>query len=317
LFFAACEARIEACRARGRKGSLQGWRDQALFKVAFGWGLRRAEVAMLDTVDFRPHPKLPEFGGYGQLHVRWGTAKRGGGPQRRTVLTVFDWAAEIVEQYVREIRPAFGCPRHPGLFLTERGTRISVQYVSERFAESRGRPGRHAHASLSATQLCHASGGARLGVEVHPGSGRAQPRRDHRDLHVGQRRLQRPDGPRRDRRPAAQDREELMAVDYEWRLRVLMAENGMFKAIDLAPRLAEHGIRLSDSQVWRLVTGRPERVNLRLMMVLCEILGCEPGELVKRTDVAAVADKEPARGGQIHSDLKPKQVRLKRPARGS
>ena len=47
---------------------------------------------MLDTVDFRAHPKLPEFGGYGQVHVRWGKAKRGGGPQRRTVLTVFDWA---------------------------------------------------------------------------------------------------------------------------------------------------------------------------------------------------------------------------------
>jgi hypothetical protein len=45
-----------------------------------------------------------------------------------------------------------------------------------------------------------------------------------------------------------------MAVDYEWRLRVLMAEHGMFRAIDLAPRLAEHGILLSDSQVWRLVT---------------------------------------------------------------
>jgi DNA-binding Xre family transcriptional regulator len=108
-----------------------------------------------------------------------------------------------------------------------------------------------------------------------------------------------------------------MALDYEWRLRVLMAENGMFRAIDLAPRLAERGIRLSDSQVWRLVTGRPERLNLRLMMVLCEVLGCEPGELVKRTDVAAVADKEPASGGQIPRDLKPKQVRLKRPARGS
>jgi DNA-binding Xre family transcriptional regulator len=108
-----------------------------------------------------------------------------------------------------------------------------------------------------------------------------------------------------------------MVVDYEWRLRVLMAENGMFKAIDLAPRLAEHGIRLSDSQVWRLVTGRPERLNLRLMIVLCEILGCDPGELVKRTDVAAAADREPASGGQIRRDLKPKQVRLKRPARGS
>jgi DNA-binding Xre family transcriptional regulator len=80
----------------------------------------------------------------------------------------------------------------------------------------------------------------------------------------------------------------------------------MFKAIDLAPRLAEHGIRLSDSQVWRLVTGRPERVNLRLMIVLCEILGCTPGELntVKRTDVAAVMEKEPASGGQIRRDLK-------------
>jgi DNA-binding Xre family transcriptional regulator len=108
-----------------------------------------------------------------------------------------------------------------------------------------------------------------------------------------------------------------MAVDYEWRLRVLMAESGMFKAIDLAPRLAEHGIRLSDSQVWRLVTGRPERLNLRLLIVLCEILGCEPGELVKRTDVAAVMEKETASGGQIRRDLKPKHVRLKRPVRGS
>jgi integrase/recombinase XerC len=53
------------------------------------------------------------------------------------VLTVFEWAPEIVDQYVQEIRPAFGCPKHPGMFLTERGTRISVQYVSERFAEIR------------------------------------------------------------------------------------------------------------------------------------------------------------------------------------
>ena len=48
-----------------------------------------------------------------------------------------------------------------------------------------------------------------------------------------------------------------MSVDYEWRLRLLMAEHGMFKASDLQPRLAEHGIELSASQVWRLVTGRP------------------------------------------------------------
>lgn len=105
----------------------------------------------------------------------------------------------------------------------------------------------------------------------------------------------------------------MTAIDYEWRLRVLMAENGMFKAIDLAPRLAEHGIRLSDSQVWRLVTGRPERLNLRLLIVLCAILDCEPGELVRRTDVAARAVKGPASSQTVDKDLKPKRANLRRP----
>jgi DNA-binding Xre family transcriptional regulator len=108
-----------------------------------------------------------------------------------------------------------------------------------------------------------------------------------------------------------------MSIDYEWRLRVLMAEHGMFKASDLAPRLAEHGIRLSDSQVWRLVTGRPERLNLRVMVVLCEILGCTPGELVARRDVPAALAKEPASSAMIGRDLQPKKARLKRPAASS
>jgi len=104
-----------------------------------------------------------------------------------------------------------------------------------------------------------------------------------------------------------------MSVDYEWRLRVLMAERGMFKATELAPRLAEHGVSLSDSQVWRLVTGRPERLNVRVLMVLCEILACEPGELVRRSDVAAAIAKEPASAATIAKDLQPRQVRLRRP----
>ena len=140
-FFGACEARIAAARRRGRKGTLQAWRDQALFKVKFAWGLRRAETAMLDVCDFRPHAKLPEFRGFGQVHVRYGKAKSGGGPQRRTVLSVFDWAVDVVEQYVTEVRPCFGAPDHPAMFLTERGTRIATGYVSERFAEIRTEAG--------------------------------------------------------------------------------------------------------------------------------------------------------------------------------
>ena len=103
-----------------------------------------------------------------------------------------------------------------------------------------------------------------------------------------------------------------MSVDYEWRLRVLMAERGMFKATDLGPRLAEHGVRLSDSQVWRLVTGRPERLNLRVLMVLCEILGCDPAELVRRTDVDVPASKEGPTTRTVPADLVPKRARLRR-----
>ena len=140
-FFAACEARIAVAHRRGRKGSLQAWRDQALFKVKFAWGLRRAEVAKLDVCDFRAAAKLPEFRGCGQVHVRYGKSKRGGAPQRRTVLTVFDWAVEVVEQYLADVRPCFRSPRHPAMFLTERGTRMATASINERFAEIRAEAG--------------------------------------------------------------------------------------------------------------------------------------------------------------------------------
>jgi hypothetical protein len=35
-------------------------------------------------------------------------------------MTVFGSAVEVVEQYVAEIRPCFGAPRHPAMFSTER-----------------------------------------------------------------------------------------------------------------------------------------------------------------------------------------------------
>jgi len=140
-FFSAAEARITSAQRRGRKGALQAWRDQAMFKICFGWGLRRGELSMLEVCDFRPAGKLPEFGAYGQVHVRYGKSKRGGGPQRRTVLTVFEWAPAVVDQYLKEVRPGFGCSEHPAMFLTERGTRISLAYVNERFAEIRAEAG--------------------------------------------------------------------------------------------------------------------------------------------------------------------------------
>lgn len=101
-------------------------------------------------------------------------------------------------------------------------------------------------------------------------------------------------------------------LDYRWRLRELMALRGLFATADLAPLLAAHGIKLSDSQVWRLITGRPERLNLRLLIVLCEILDCKPDDLIER--VEAVPVKKRAAGGRAAGgNVVPKPARVSRP----
>ena len=104
-------------------------------------------------------------------------------------------------------------------------------------------------------------------------------------------------------------------IDYEWRLRPLLADRGVFSSSELVPLLAEHGIRLSDTQVWRLVTGKPERLNLHTLMVLCEILQCTPNDLISRVDVATKAQlPKRAVGDRSVGDLQPKPARI-RPAR--
>jgi site-specific recombinase XerD len=71
------------------------------------------------------------------LHVRFGKAKRGGAPRRRTVISLFDWAVEGLAEYVSEVRPRFDAGAHPALWLTERRSRLSMRSLDERFAECR------------------------------------------------------------------------------------------------------------------------------------------------------------------------------------
>ena len=69
-------------------------------------------------------------------------------------------------------------------------------------------------------------------------------------------------------------------VDYTWHLAELMARNAMHNSTDLASHLVERGITLSASQVYRLVTSRPERISLPILSALCDIFGCTPAELI-------------------------------------
>jgi len=59
-----------------------------------------------------------------------------------------------------------------------------------------------------------------------------------------------------------------------------MAEAGMFATTDLRPLLAERGVSLSREQVYRLVVGVPERLSLLTLAALCDILSCQPADLI-------------------------------------
>jgi site-specific recombinase XerD len=125
-----------AVRAR-RKGALAAYRDATLFKVIYGWGLRRTETSKLDLVDWGRNPKAAEFGRYGTLHVRYGKAKRGQPPRRRNVASVMGWAVDAVRDYVENVRPRFGCEDHPALWVTERRGRVKPAEISARFESYR------------------------------------------------------------------------------------------------------------------------------------------------------------------------------------
>jgi DNA-binding Xre family transcriptional regulator len=100
-------------------------------------------------------------------------------------------------------------------------------------------------------------------------------------------------------------------LDYRWNLRQAMAARGMFATTDLADPLAERGIRLSSSQIYRLVVDRPERLSLKILMALLDILDCTMEDLIEPVAVAAPARPKKAAGGDGGlGELRPKRAKI-------
>src|SRR6516164_7545204 len=100
-------------------------------------------------------------------------------------------------------------------------------------------------------------------------------------------------------------------LDYRWNLRQVMASRGMFQTTDLAGPLAQRGIKLSSSQVYRLVTERPERLSLKVLMALLDTLDCSMEDLIEPVAAAAASRKKRAAAGgeQGIGELRPKRAR--------
>jgi DNA-binding Xre family transcriptional regulator len=105
-------------------------------------------------------------------------------------------------------------------------------------------------------------------------------------------------------------------LDYRWHLRNIMADRGMFATTDLIGPLAERGITLSSSQVYRLVVERPERLSLKILMALLDILDCAMDDLIEPVAAASPsrrARKTAAGGGGESSGIgarRPKRARI-------
>ena len=107
-------------------------------------------------------------------------------------------------------------------------------------------------------------------------------------------------------------------LDYRWHLRKVMAERSMFATTDLIEPLSRRGIRLSSSQVYRLVVERPERLSLKILMALLDILDCSMNELIEPVAAGGTAGgKKKAVGAETSiGDLRPKRARIHGVERG-
>jgi DNA-binding Xre family transcriptional regulator len=100
-------------------------------------------------------------------------------------------------------------------------------------------------------------------------------------------------------------------LDYQWHLRQVMATRGMFSTTDLLGPLSKRGIKLSSSQVYRLVAERPERLSLKILMALLDILDCDMADLIEPVAATGSARKtKVAGGGEGVGDLRPKRARI-------
>lgn len=101
-------------------------------------------------------------------------------------------------------------------------------------------------------------------------------------------------------------------LDYRWNLRQVMAGRGMFATTDLIPELSRRGVRLSSSQVYRLVVERPERLSLKVLMALVDILGCSVEELVEPVEAPQASRRLKAATGDAAGlgVLRPKRARI-------
>ena len=137
--FDGADREVDARLDRRRKGAVAAYRDATILKTLYAWGLRANELCHLDTTDLFRSAHAPQFGLAGIVQVRMGKASRGGPPKRRSVVTIHQWAADALLDYLEVARPLMVKESRPtnAVFVTERGGRLHPRDIAQRFAHYR------------------------------------------------------------------------------------------------------------------------------------------------------------------------------------
>lgn len=81
----------------------------------------------------------------------------------------------------------------------------------------------------------------------------------------------------------------------KWNLRLVAAKREIWKSSQLQQMLADAGLVISAGKMSHLWSGRPVTIRLDDLDVICEVLGCEIGELL-------IPDAEAARARAPQAD---------------
>jgi DNA-binding Xre family transcriptional regulator len=105
-----------------------------------------------------------------------------------------------------------------------------------------------------------------------------------------------------------------------WHLRQVMATRGIFQTSDLVPLLADRGVHLTRQYVHKLVTTAPQRINTDLLAALCDILDCDPNDLlepvVDHGEQASTGTGDARAEGLGIGELRPIRATIRRPVEG-
>jgi DNA-binding Xre family transcriptional regulator len=91
----------------------------------------------------------------------------------------------------------------------------------------------------------------------------------------------------------------------------------MFQTTELVPLLADRGVHLTRQYVHKLVTTAPQRINTELLAALCDILDCDPNDLlepvVEQAEQVKTGTGDGSKEGLGIGQLRPVRATIRRP----